>query len=38
MCIDATKKWVYPEIALPPQEYMDRAAANWEQYGLTGCQ
>lgn len=38
MCIDATKKWTYPEIALPPQEYLDQAAANWEQYGLHGCQ
>lgn len=38
MCIDATKKWTYPEIALPPHEYLDWAAANWEQYGLHDTQ
>ena len=32
--IDATKKWEYPEIALPPQDYLDRAAAQWDKYGL----
>jgi UbiD family decarboxylase len=34
ICIDATKKWEYPDIALPPQKYLDRVSQNWERYGL----
>ena len=34
VCIDATKKWEFPEIALPPQKYLDRAARDWDKYGL----
>lgn len=34
ICIDATKKWKFPAIALPPQKYLDRAAADWDKYGL----
>ncbi len=34
MCIDATKKWSYPDIAVPPREYLDQAEMKWERYGL----
>lgn len=34
MCIDATKKWTYPAIALPPAEFMERAGTNWGKYNL----
>lgn len=30
MLIDATKKWSYPELALPPKECLDRAKARWK--------
>ncbi|MEW5722188.1 MAG: UbiD family decarboxylase [Thermodesulfobacteriota bacterium] len=32
--IDATKKWEYPPIALPPEKYLERAARQWDKYGL----
>lgn len=32
--IDATQNWEYPEIALPPQKYLDQAAEQWEKYEL----
>ena len=32
--IDATKNWEYPAIALPPQKYLDKAARQWEKYGI----
>jgi UbiD family decarboxylase len=32
--IDATRKHAYPPVALPPQEHVDRVAANWEAYGF----
>jgi UbiD family decarboxylase len=32
--IDATKKWKYPEIALPPKKYLDAAREKWPKYGL----
>jgi hypothetical protein len=32
--IDATQNWEYPEIALPPQKYLDQAADQWEKYEL----
>ncbi|HSR31664.1 MAG TPA: UbiD family decarboxylase [Anaerolineae bacterium] len=35
--VDATKKWEYPEIALPPQKYLDEAEKRWNSYGLEGC-
>ena len=34
MVIDATKKWDYPEVSLPPAARMREVAANWEAYGL----
>jgi UbiD family decarboxylase len=36
MLIDATKKWPYPEVALPSQEYLDRAKERWKagEYGF----
>lgn len=34
MCIDATKKWSYPALALPPQKYLDMAERRWEEYGI----
>ena len=32
--IDATKKWKYPDISLPPREYLERAMSRWTDYGL----
>jgi 4-hydroxy-3-polyprenylbenzoate decarboxylase len=32
--VNATKKWEYPEIALPSNEYMERVASSWKEYGL----
>ena len=32
--IDATRKWDYPPVSLPRQEYMERARALWEAEGL----
>lgn len=32
--VNATKKWEYPAIALPPDSYMKRVEDSWEQYGL----
>jgi len=32
--IDATRKWKYPEISMPPREMLDRARARWQEYGL----
>ena len=34
ICIDATKKWQFPAIALLPDEYLERAKHNWHKYGL----
>ena len=34
MGIDATRKWDYPDISLPPKELMDRVHENWNNYGL----
>ncbi|MDG6905791.1 MAG: UbiD family decarboxylase [Nitrososphaerota archaeon] len=34
LLIDATKKWPYPDISLPPKEYLKRASDNWSSYGL----
>ena len=32
--IDATKKWAYPAIALPPKKYLEKVAGQWSKYGL----
>jgi UbiD family decarboxylase len=32
--IDATKKWAYPEVSLPPREDLERAVSRWTEYGL----
>lgn len=32
--IDATRKWPYPPLSLPPREIMDRAVTLWNQLGL----
>ena len=32
--IDATQKWDYPGISLPPREMMEKVAGEWESYGL----
>ncbi len=32
--IDATRKWDYPPIALPAQEFMEKAKTIWEELGL----
>lgn len=34
VAIDATKKHSYPAISLPPQQHLDRVAANWKDYGI----
>jgi len=38
MVIDATKKWSYPPIALPPKEYLDMVKEKWSRYGLPGLE
>jgi len=32
--IDATKKWEYPAISLPPRESLEQVVKNWNQYEL----
>ncbi|MDO8597899.1 MAG: UbiD family decarboxylase, partial [Sulfuricaulis sp.] len=32
--IDATKKWKYPAISLPPQKCIDQVLSRWGDYGL----
>jgi len=32
--IDATKKWEYPAVAVPPRRYLDEAEERWDSYGL----
>jgi UbiD family decarboxylase len=32
--VDATRKWEYPDISLPPLEKLRSVAANWSDYGL----
>lgn len=32
--IDATKKWRYPSISLPPRDNIERVLARWHEYGL----
>ena len=32
--IDATRKWDYPALSLPPADRMREVAADWESYGL----
>ena len=32
--IDATKKWEYPAISLPPRESLEQVIKNWKQYEL----
>ena len=32
--VDATRKWDYPDISLPPLDKMREVADNWEAYGL----
>ena len=32
--IDATQKWEYPGISLPPRDMMEKVAREWEAYGL----
>jgi len=34
LLIDATRKWPYPPIALPPKEFMENAARIWKAEGL----
>jgi 4-hydroxy-3-polyprenylbenzoate decarboxylase len=34
MVIDATKKWDYPAVSLPPLAKMREVADNWDAYGL----
>ena len=32
--IDATRKWDYPGVSLPPLERLRGVAENWDDYGL----
>jgi 4-hydroxy-3-polyprenylbenzoate decarboxylase len=32
--IDATRKWPYPAISLPPQKHVDQVLSRWGDYGL----
>ena len=32
--IDATKKFEYPAISLPPMQFLNRVYSNWSDYGL----
>ncbi|MBM3487287.1 MAG: UbiD family decarboxylase [Alphaproteobacteria bacterium] len=32
--IDATKKWAYPEVSLPPLRQLRKVAGEWARYGL----
>jgi UbiD family decarboxylase len=32
--IDATRKWEYPDLSLPPHDLMREVADNWDDYGL----
>jgi UbiD family decarboxylase len=32
--IDATRKWEYPSLSLPPREHLERVARQWADYGL----
>jgi 4-hydroxy-3-polyprenylbenzoate decarboxylase len=32
--IDATKKWEYPAVSLPPREYLERVIQDWNRYEL----
>ena len=33
--IDATRKHPYPAPSVPPQEHLDKVAANWKKYGIS---
>ena len=35
LCIDATRKINYPEVALPPKSMLDKAEKRWKKYGLS---
>jgi 4-hydroxy-3-polyprenylbenzoate decarboxylase len=32
--IDATKRWTYPAISLPPREHLAAVIDDWAAYGL----
>jgi UbiD family decarboxylase len=34
VAVDATKKFDYPPVALPPAEHLARVKSNWAEYGL----
>lgn len=34
LIIDATRKWDYPDVSLPPLDLMREVAADWDSYGL----
>jgi 4-hydroxy-3-polyprenylbenzoate decarboxylase len=34
ICIDATKKWKFPELAVPPDSYLKRIDEAWDTYNL----
>lgn len=34
MLIDATRKWTFPDVSLPSEEYLDKVRKTWGKYGL----
>ena len=32
--VDATRKWDFPDISLPPLDKLHETARDWEEYGL----
>jgi 4-hydroxy-3-polyprenylbenzoate decarboxylase len=38
LLIDATRKWPYPPVSLPRQEFMERALELWQELGLPPLQ
>jgi UbiD family decarboxylase len=32
--VDATRRWAYPAISLPPRARLEQVAQNWDAYGL----
>jgi hypothetical protein len=34
MGIDATRKFAYPPVALPPQEHLEYVDQHWRDYGF----
>ena len=33
--IDATRKFLFPAVAIPPKEHMEKVRAQWQRYGFS---